>query len=89
MDEDEILTANKAVEDAGDQRSVEQVVRSAAAFDRTANSNRGRSKERIARVTETEIEQVLPPHAHKTGNEVKFKMTVDPDARGDTRVAGL
>ena len=86
---DEILVGNQSVEAAGERRSVEQVTRSAAAFDRTANSNRGRTKQRIAKVTEVEIIQELPPHAHKTGNEIEFHMTVDPTAQADARVPGL
>lgn len=89
VDEDEILTANGAVEQALAMRSVEQATRSAVAFDRIANKNQGRQKGRLAKSTTVEIEQELPPHAHRTGDEVAFSLTVDPDGRADVRVPGL
>lgn len=89
VDEDEIVTANKAVEEAAQQRSVEQATRSAVAFDRVANKNQGRQKGRLAKSTTVEIVQELEPHAHRTGDEVEFSLTVDPEGRSDVRVPGL
>jgi hypothetical protein len=83
VDEDEITAANASLEKAGEERSVKQATRGALAFDRAANTSKGRTKERLARVTQVEVIEELEPHRHKTGDEVSFKMTVDPDGRSD------
>jgi hypothetical protein len=89
VDEDEIVTANKSVEQDAMERSVAQATRSAVAFDRIANKNQGRQKGRLAKSTTVEIVQELEPHAHRTGDEVEFSLTVDPDGRSDVRMPGL
>lgn len=87
VDEDEILVAHEGVKAAAEDRSVTQATRGALAFDR--NANRGK-RERIAKVTEIEVIQQLPPHQKATGDEVHFKLSVDPDGSSDARgIPGL
>lgn len=81
VDEDEILTAHDAVMKDANDRSVRQVTNSALAFDRVANKGGGRrGNNRLAKVTGVEISQELEPHQRRTGDEVDFSLTVDPDA---------
>lgn len=86
---EEIEVANVRVEEALNQRSVEQATRSAASFDRVVNNNRGQHKSRLAKETSVEIVQDVPMGGHRTGDEVKFSLTVDPTAPRDARVPGL
>ena len=86
IDEDEILAGNASLEKAGEERSVREATRGALAFDRAANKNKGRQATRIARTTEVEVIEELPPHTHRTGDEVAFKLTVDPDGRADIKL---
>jgi len=84
VEEDEIVTANVAVNDTAGERSVAQATKGALAFDRAANSRlRGR---RAARATEVQVEQLLAPGARPTGNEVNFGLGVDPDGRADANL---
>ena len=74
---DQIYQANDVVTATQRQRSVDETVKSAAAFDR--NANRKSQSGRLARVTQTEVIQELGPHDRPTGDEVAFSMTVDAD----------
>lgn len=88
VDEDEIVTAHEGVLEHAEERSATQAVRGALAFDRMAN--KGKRGNRLARITEVEVEQDPPPHSAPTGNEVHFKMTVDPEGSSDARgIPGL
>ncbi len=88
VDKDEILTAHESVKAAAEERSVAQVTRGAMAFDRTINN--GRRGARESKTTEVEIHQLPVPHQKPTGDEVHFKMAVDPDGSSDVRgIPGL
>ena len=83
----EILTAHEGVKAAAEDRSVSQATRGALAFDRATNKG---ARQRLARQTEVEVEQILPPHTTPTGDEVHFKLAVDPDGSADARgIPGL
>ncbi len=86
VDEDEIVTAHESVLKDAQDRSVKQATLGALGFDRVANTtNKGRRGQRLARVTEVEVIQELPPHQHPTGDEVHFQMTIDPEGSSDMR----
>jgi hypothetical protein len=80
IESDEILDANSVVKDSLQQRSVDEAVKAAAGFDRAAQGATPGVRRRPARVTGVEVTQQLQPHEHATGDEVKFSMTVDPEA---------
>lgn len=87
VDVDEILTAHEGVKTAAEERSAANATRGALAFDRTAN--RGQ-RERLAKVTEVEVRQELAPHQRATGEEIHFKMAIDPDGSSDVKgIQGL
>lgn len=79
--EGEIVMGHSAVLKTQEERSVAEATRAALAFDRNANQ-RVRGK-RLARVTQVEVEQEIDPHARRTGDEVTFSLSVDPEGRGD------
>jgi hypothetical protein len=87
VDVEEIITAHESVLAAAEERSVRQTTRGALAFDVAANGASGKrgSHQRIAKVTEVEVKEQLPPHTKATGNEVHFKLSVDPDGSNDAR----
>jgi hypothetical protein len=90
VDEDEIVTAHDAIVTDQEERSVQQTTRSALAFDRSANRNNknGRGgKDRLARVTQVEVIQELEPHQRLTGEEIRFSLSVDPDAHADAKIS--
>lgn len=86
---EEIEIANEKVEEDAQDRSIAQAMRGVAAFDRVANQNQGKQKGRLARSTTVEVIQEMAPHEHRTGKEVEFSLTVDPEGRSDIRVPGL
>ena len=81
---EEIHTAHDEVVKDAEDRSVKAATRSALAFDRKANE-RGKGQ-RLARVTEVEVIEENAPHIRKTGDEVSFKMTIDPEGRTDIKL---
>ena len=84
---DEIVEAHESVLAAAEERSAAQATRGALAFDRQANKGR---RQRLARITEVEVHQELAPGEKPRGDEVHFKMTVDPDGSSDARgIPGL
>lgn len=86
VDQDEIVTAHESVKAAAEERSVTQATRGALAFDQVVNNTGKRgSRQRLARVTEVEVIQELMPHTKPTGDEVHFKMSVDPQGSSDAR----
>ena len=80
VEKDEILDANNVVKESLQQRSVDEAVKAAAGFDRAAQSATPGVRRRPARVTAVEVTQQLQPHERATGDEVRFSLTVDPDA---------
>lgn len=82
VDVDEIVTAHESVLEHAKDRSVAQATRGALAFDRSANKGK---RQRLAQITEVEVKQELPPHQRPTGDEVHFKMSVDPNGSSDAR----
>lgn len=87
VDVGEIVTAHESVMKHAEDRSVSNATRGALAFDRAANANKGQKTHgRLARVTEVEVIQELPPHQSRTGDEVAFKLSVDPEGRADVRL---
>lgn len=80
----EIEQAHESETDTRQERSVQQAVRGALGFDRTA---RRETKERPgARITEIEVKQELARGQRRNGNEVAFSMTVDPEGRSDVQL---
>lgn len=87
VDVEEILTAHEGVKAAAEERSVTNATRGALAFDRTANKG---ARQRLAKVTEVEVIQELAPREKPTGNEVHFKMSIDPEGSSNARgILGL
>ena len=80
VETDEILDANTIVKESLQQRSVDEAVKAAAGFDRAAQSATPGLRRRPARVTEVAVRQQLQPHERATGDEVRFSLTVDPEA---------
>jgi hypothetical protein len=73
---DEIEIAAEAMIATKNTLTAEAITNTAAGFDRSANGG-GRGK-RKAVVTETMITQVVPPGERPKGNELDFKLTIDP-----------
>lgn len=77
----EIQQAHEAEMQTREERSVTQAVRGALGFDKAARKpNQTRPG---ARITETTVEQELPRGVRRTGNEVAFNLSVDPEGRSD------
>lgn len=85
VSEDEIMTGHDAVNETLNNRSVEQAVNGALAFDRSINQ--GSRGARRAQTTAVDVEQVPDPRLPKTGNEVRFSLEVDPvQGRSDMKL---
>lgn len=83
VDSGEIEMAHEQVVKTQEDRSVEQATKGVLAFDRNANGGRG--GRRLARVTEVEVVEQTAPNARRTGNEIEFSMSVDPQG-GDIKL---
>lgn len=77
----EIEQARESDVQAREEQSVRQAVRSALGFDKSAR--KGNAARGGARVTETTVEQELPRGVRRSGKEVTFSMSVDPEGRND------
>jgi hypothetical protein len=82
---DEIDTAAAAVIATKETLTKEAVLNTAAGFDRNANGHKPQGK-RKAVVTETTIQQVVPQGHYPTGNEIDFKLTIDPTVNSATPI---
>lgn len=81
IESDEIEMGHSAETQTREERSVTAATAGALGFDRVS---RKASKVRpSAKITETTVEQILPPGTRPKGNEVTFGLTVDPEGRSD------
>lgn len=85
IETDEILTAHEAEMRGREDRSAAAATNGALAFGQTA---RKASAERpAAKITETLVEQELPRGQRPRGDEVRFALSVDPEAgRSDVKL---
>jgi hypothetical protein len=86
LETNEIDQAAAAVIETKEVLTKEAILSTAAGFDRNANGNKPTGK-RKAVVTETTIQQQVPPGHYPTGNEIDFKLTIDPTVNSPVPVA--
>ncbi len=72
---EEILEGHAAVVDMQERRSAAEATKSALAFDQSSRKG-GR---RVAKITEVEVVQDLPPKTRPSGDEIKMRVSVEPD----------
>lgn len=86
LTEDQIHHGHDAVVEAQEKRSAEEAVRSAKGFDVATRAQGKVRGKRLAKVTEVEVKQDLPPNQKPTGNEVAFSVSVDESAHSDLKI---
>ena len=75
---DRIHDANEVFKIKQQQRAVNEATKSALAFDVATREGKKANGKRLAKVSEVEVVQDIPAREKPTGNEVQFKVTVDP-----------
>lgn len=81
---DKISDAHETLVEKQEKRSVNEAMRNAAAFEKSTRDKR--SGKRLASVTEVEVKQDVPSREKPTGNEVKFKVTVDEKGTDEVKL---
>lgn len=74
---DKISDAHDVLVNKQEKRSATEATRNALAFDRTTRDKK--TGKRLASLSEVEVIQDVPAREKPTGNEVKMKVTIDPN----------
>ncbi|WP_186211299.1 hypothetical protein [Burkholderia gladioli] len=85
--ENQIIGAHDQLVDTQEHRSAAEATRGALAFDNATREKKGAGRgRRLAKVTEVEVRQDVPPGQRPTGGEVNFSLSVTPEGRTDAKL---
>lgn len=84
LSEDDINMAHSAVVENQERRSADEAIKAGKSFDLAGRDKRNKSR-RLAKLTEVEVVEDLPPREKPTGDEVNFKLSVTDETSADVK----